>query len=142
MMNIDPENPVVKCCAEGIQREMEGKAGEATQLYLHAWGLKSNDYEACIAAHYLARVQTSPEDILHWNCEALKYAKKVNDESVRMFYPSLYLNIGRAYENMGNNIEAIKNYRSGAAIVNTLPDDRLGNITRDAINRALERVTK
>ena len=141
-MNVDPDNPVVKCCAEGIQLEMEGKIEEATQLYARAWVIKSNDYEACIAAHYLARVQISVEDILHWNCEALKYAKKVNDESVSLFYPSLYLNIGRAYENMGNDAEAIKNYRSGAAIVNALPDDRLGNVTRDAINRGLERLTK
>jgi hypothetical protein len=35
-MEIDPNNPVVRLCAEGIDAQMAGK-GEAARLYQEAW---------------------------------------------------------------------------------------------------------
>jgi hypothetical protein len=140
MMAIDPDNAVVRCCAEGIQLEMEGKIEDASRHYTRAWEIRKNDYEACIAAHYLARVQETTEDILRWNLEALACADKADDENIRSFYPSLYLNVGRAYEHAGNNSEALTYYRLAAGHMDGLPEDGLGNTTRDAINRGLQRV--
>lgn len=80
---------------------MAGKADEAKCLHQEAWEARTDDYEACIVAHYLARVQRTPDEVLNWNRESLRYADAVNDERVAGFYPSLYLNMGKAYEDLG-----------------------------------------
>jgi hypothetical protein len=36
-MEIDPNNSVVRLCAEGIAAEMQGRWDEATRLYREAW---------------------------------------------------------------------------------------------------------
>ncbi len=61
---------------------------------MQAWEAPTDDYEACVAAHYEARHQEGPQDALHWNQEALARAEVVGDDRVRSFYPSLYLNMG------------------------------------------------
>lgn len=139
-MNIDPNNPVVITCAQGIGEEMKGNVSAAAALYARAWEMKENDFEACIVAHYVARVQTTPGDILHWNLEAVKYAELVG-ESVQAFYPSLFLNIGKAYEDLENIHEAEKYYLMAMGKISLLPDDELGRLTRDAIQRELQRTT-
>ena len=55
-MSIDPINPVVLLCAAGMERE--GEPEEARRLFQQAWDARRNDYEAAIAAHYLARNDT------------------------------------------------------------------------------------
>ena len=139
-MSVDPNNEVVKLCAAGIEAEMAGRHEEARLIYGEAWERRSNDYESCIVAHYVARIQTSPQELLHWNKQALTYADKVGDSSVQSFYPSLYLNVAKAYEDMGDRATAQEYYQLGAEKCSMLPDDQLGNMTRDAIRRGLERV--
>lgn len=141
-MNIDSENPVIKLCAEGVAAEMQRDFETAAALYARAWAQHGNAYEACIVAHYVARIQANTEDILHWNLEALRYADIVADDSVLAFYPSLYLNIGRAYEAQGRVAEARQYYEQGMAKAGILPDTALGNITRDALERAIQRTTE
>ncbi len=98
---MDPELSVVRLCAEGMQAEAEGRAEAARELFQQAWDVAADDYEACIAAHYLARHQTSAEETLRWNQECLDRADRVADERVREFYPSLYLNMAHAYRRLG-----------------------------------------
>jgi YD repeat-containing protein len=71
---MDPNNPAVKLCMEGMQAEAEGKNGAALRLFTQAWEASRDDFEACVAAHYLARQQTTPQDVLRWNQEALNGA--------------------------------------------------------------------
>lgn len=111
---MDPDNPVIKLCIAGTQAEFKGNMDEACVLYHQAWEASTDDYEACIAAHYVARCQTSPEEVFRWNQEALERANAVSGDSVRAFYPSLYLNMGRSYELIGDQAEA-KKYFSLAA---------------------------
>lgn len=107
-MSIDPENPVIKLCIAGTQAEFEGKKEAACALYRQAWDEATNDYEACIAAHYVARCQESPEETFRWNREALERANTVEGDRVKEFYPSLYLNMGYSYKQLGNQEEARK----------------------------------
>lgn len=107
-MAIDLDNPVINLCVKGTQAEFKGKKEAACKLYRQAWNAAMNDYEACIAAHYVARCQNSPKEILRWNRVALERADAVHDERVKDFYPSLYLNLGHAYELLGNQDEAKK----------------------------------
>jgi tetratricopeptide (TPR) repeat protein len=141
-METDPNNPVVRLCAEGINSEMAGKADEATRLYQEAWEARTDDYEACIAAHYLARVQRTPNEVLNWNRESLRYADAVNDERVEGFYPSLYLNMGKAYEDLGKREEARKFYGLAEGKAITLPEGKYGDVVRHGVAEGLKRVAE
>ena len=111
---MDINNPVFKLCAEGTRAEFEGRPEDARTLFLQAWEASRDDYEACVAAHHVARYQENPEDTLRWNHEALAGADAVGDERVRDFYPSLYVNLGRSYEVLGNRAEARRYYKLAA----------------------------
>jgi tetratricopeptide (TPR) repeat protein len=79
-------------------------------LYQKAWEIAQNDYEACIAAHYVARYQDSEQQRFYWNKVALDRANAVTDDSVQDFYPSLFLNMGQSYELLGDFDEAQRYY--------------------------------
>lgn len=113
---MDETNPVVQLCIQGARAEFEHRLEDARALYQQAWEAHADDYEACIAAHYVARFQDNPEETLRWNQSALHHAELVNDERVREFFPSLYLCLGRSYEVLGNKIEATKYYQLAAEL--------------------------
>jgi hypothetical protein len=52
--------------------------------------------------------------MLRWNQEALTRAEAANDEHVRAFYPSLYVNLGKAHELLGHREEAERFYQLAA----------------------------
>lgn len=114
MNGMDENNPIVIRCLEGTRAEFEGRKNDACALYQQAWDEAKDDYEACVAAHYMARCQDNPQDELHWNEEALKHAEALKDESVEGFFPSLYLNLGHSHELLGNLEEAQEYYRLAA----------------------------
>ena len=103
-------NPVVRLCIEGTHAEFEHRNEDARALYQKAWELRKDDYDACIAAHYVARFQDSLEETLYWNQVALEHAIVAQDERVAEFYPSLYVNLGNVYEILGYREEAQKFY--------------------------------
>jgi tetratricopeptide (TPR) repeat protein len=113
---MDLNNPVVRLCIEGTQAEFQGQPETARTLYWQAWEAAKDDFEACIAAHYVARFQQDPADLLRWNQEALNRADAIADDRVKEFYPSLYLNMGRSYELLGNLNEAKRYYDLAAGL--------------------------
>jgi tetratricopeptide (TPR) repeat protein len=137
---MDPENHVVKLCYQGMQMEAEYENSEARALFERAWHAAADDYEACIAAHYLARQQETDVEALQWNQESLKRAEAVKDDRVKTFYPSLYLNMGKSLEETGEFAESLKYYKLAAAVLATLPPGHYGDVVRDAVARALERI--
>jgi tetratricopeptide (TPR) repeat protein len=137
---MDPNNPVIKLCAEGMQAELQGRFGDAHDLFMKAWEASTNDFEACVAAHYMARHQESPQETLHWNQEALARAKAVGDERVRSFYPSLYLNLGHSYEVLGDPVEARRYYGLADERSADLEAGPYGDMVKKGIARALDRI--
>jgi hypothetical protein len=113
---MDFDNLVIRLCIAGTRAEFEGRKDDACERYRQAWNAATDDYEACIAAHYLARCQESAEETLRWNQEALERANAVMDDGVKDFYPSLYLNMGRSYETLGNRDEAKRYFDLAAAL--------------------------
>lgn len=113
---MDENNPVVQLCVKGTQAEFQGKPEEAHTLYQKAWEAASNDFEACVAAHYVARFQVDPVEKLRWNQIALEKAEAIKDGSVKSFYPSLYINLGQSYELVGNTTEAKRYYDLAASL--------------------------
>jgi tetratricopeptide (TPR) repeat protein len=111
-----PSNPVVQLCVEITRAEYEGRINVARALADQAWEAAQDDADACMAAHYVARYQESPQEALRWNLEALNRAHTANAERVKDFYPSLYLNLGHSYERMGDPAEAQKYYHLAAQL--------------------------
>ena len=138
---MDPNNPIVRLCAEGMEWEMKGKLDEASKLFMTAWEQSADDFEKCIAAHYVARHQQTASETLRWNQESLDRANAVDDLRVQGFYPSLYLNMGKSHEDLGNREEAKRFYELASARMNHLLADRYGDIVRDGIARGLQRVS-
>jgi len=112
---IDPENPVVKLCIQITQAEFQGRLEDARRLAGLAWNASRDDFEACIAAHYVARFQKSPQEKLRWNLESLRRAEAAG-EQVQDFYPSLYLNLGQSHELLGEQAEARRYYTLAARL--------------------------
>jgi tetratricopeptide (TPR) repeat protein len=137
---MDPENPIIMLCVAGMKAEMEGRKDEARLLFLQAWEQRKDDFEACIAAHYVARHQETAKETLRWNQVSLDRADAVSDERVQGFYPSLYLNMGKAYEDLGNPREAKRYYELAAATMSNVPEGRYGSMVRDGVKRGLQRV--
>ena len=137
---MDPDNPVVKLCAQGMQAEFAGRLGDASALFMQAWEQSQDDYEACIAEHYVARHQPSYEENLRWNQEARARAEAAGDERVRDFYPSLLLNLGHSYEILGDETEAGKYYALAAERVDELPPGPYGDMVRRGIAGGQQRV--
>lgn len=142
MARMDPNNPVVKLCAQGIEAEMKGHRDEARSLFLQAWELRQDDGDACIAAHYVARHQQTPVETLRWNELALTHAMSAPADAVRPFYPSLYLNLGKSYEDLGDSSRARGLYEQGEQCIKDLPDSGYGDIVRQGLHNALQRVRR
>jgi len=103
-MPIDPKNPVVLLCAAGMERD--GEPEEARRLFQQAWDARRNDYDAAIAAHYLARHQPTPHETLRWNSLAVTHAERVADGRTTELFPSLYLNLASSLTALGRLDEA------------------------------------
>ncbi len=140
LMDMDANNPVVRLCAEGMDLERAGRREDAARVFASAWEQSSSALEKCIAAHYVARGQTSPAENLRWNLESLEHADTMLDGQVEGFYPSLYLNIGWAHEDLGNREEARKYYELAETRLESLPEGAYRETVRDGIERGLQRV--
>jgi hypothetical protein len=137
---MDANNPVVKLCVQGMEAEGKGDPSAAAELFHRAWDASTNDFERCIAAHYVARHQPTANQALDWNQTAMDCARRVPDDSVAEFMPSLCLNLGKSLEDLGNTAEATRLYRCAKDTVDRLPAGGYRDIVQDGINRALQRV--
>lgn len=114
---IDPDNPVVRLCSEGIAATTSDRAHV---LYRRAWELATEPFEAAIAAHYLARAASSPEVALAWNETAFERAKLDTTGRVRSILASLHLCLGKSFEDTGNAAEALRHYARGETVLDEL----------------------
>lgn len=109
-MEFNPNNKIIKLCIQGMELEGEGKAEDASRLFLQAWNEATNDFEKFMAAHYVARQQTNISHKLRWLETALQFALRINDDTVKSAFPALYLNIAKCYESLDDPDNAKKNY--------------------------------
>jgi tetratricopeptide (TPR) repeat protein len=136
---MDIDNPVVKLCMEGMEAEAKGRFEAARELFEQAWSICQDDYDACMAAHFLARQQDSPQATFAWNLEALNRADAVGDERVQSFYSSLYLNLGYSYETLGALAEARRYYQMATDRLDDVPDGPYKEMMRNGIARGSKR---
>jgi hypothetical protein len=132
-MTIDPTNPVVALCARGTA--IEGDAAQARALFEQAWSERRNDYDACIAAHFVARHQADAEATLHWNTIAVRHAEAVADDSVVEFMASLYLNLADSCATAGRDAEANAAAAAARAHLAAVPPGGYRDFVEYGINR-------
>jgi tetratricopeptide (TPR) repeat protein len=113
---MDLSRLAIALCIEGTQLEFQGRLEEARQRYAKAWDCATDDYEKCIAAHYVGHLSQPPTDTLFWHKTALAHASKAEAAQVESFMPSLYINLGHAYEQMGEADQAKHFYALAAAL--------------------------
>jgi hypothetical protein len=103
---MDLSRPAIALCAEGTQLEFQKRLDEARQRYAEAWGCATDDYEKCIAAHYVGHLAQTPAEALFWHQTALEHANQTEAALVESFLPSLYVNLGHSYEQTGDQEQA------------------------------------
>ncbi len=109
-MEFNPHNNVVKLCVQGMDMDGKGNPEEASRLFLQAWNEATNDFEKYIATYYVARHQNNVSDKLKWLETSLQFALKINNDAVKGAFPSLYSNIAKCYEDLGDFDNAKKNH--------------------------------
>jgi tetratricopeptide (TPR) repeat protein len=137
-MQFDPDNRVIQLCAEGMNLEVNGKPGDALNMYISAWSMAATDEEKFIAAHYVARQQSSTQDKLDWDKTALTYAFKAI--TYKPHLPSLYLNLAKCYEDLHDYDNALENYKLALSFTSFLSNDGYGSMIKAGINNGLERM--
>lgn len=138
-MQFDPNNKIVQLCTEGMNAAATGQPDTAHHLFRQAWDLADNDFDALTAAHFLARHQTTQEDTLKWNLEALHRAFAIKSEEIKGYYPSLYLNVAKAYEDLNNLPTAVQHYQLAASYSHHLPEGSYSNMIKTGISNGLKR---
>jgi len=123
-----------------MMAEGRGEPEVARGLFAQAWEKAADDFEASIAAHYVARHQDTPEEALAWNLRALGHAQAVDDERVTGFLASLHLNLGRSYEDLDDRGRAAEQYALAEASLAAVPDDGYGAPVRRGVAAARVRV--
>ena len=131
---IDGDGVVARLCAAGMA--VDGDAVAAGALFQQAWDARSDDYDASIAAHFLARHQPSLDDSLRWNRVAAEHAEAVTDERARPLLASLYLNLADSYLALGHAAQAAAAAERGVAALQFLPADGY----RDFVSHGLQRL--
>ncbi len=100
----------IALCVEGTQAECQGRVDDARRLYRRSWDEAVDDYDRTVAAHYIAHLETDPAEQLRWNQVALDHAGSAEETSVAPFIGSLYVNLGRSFEIIGDTTQARHHY--------------------------------
>jgi len=140
-MAFDPHNIVIQLCARGMEKEGMLEQEEAKKIYDEAFQKAQTNFEKFIACHYIARHQQSPEEKLRWDKLALSYAISCFEKSMNENYSSLYLNIAKDFEDLGDDAEALRNYLLADSYTGFLAGDGYGIMIRSGISRGIERVS-
>jgi rifampin ADP-ribosylating transferase len=141
-MQFNPENKVVKLCAEGMAAEGLGREDEAMNLFIRAWDESSTDFEKFTSAHYVARHQKTITEKLIWDETALTHALNINDGSLDSSLPSLLLNIAKCHEDLNNFELARVFYLRAHSYISSLPDDGYGKMIKSGIAAGITRTNQ
>jgi tetratricopeptide (TPR) repeat protein len=135
---MDPTNPVVALCAQGMA--VDGTPTEALRLFEQAWAARRDDFDAAIAAHFMARHQSTAAATLHWNVLAVQHAEAVSDGRCDELLASLYLNLGDAHARLGQRELARAAVQRAAESLDGLPSGGYRDFVAMGIDRLMHRV--
>lgn len=139
-MDRNSPNMVTRLCARGMNEEALGNFDMAFQLYMDAWKIAVSDTDKFTAARSIGRHQDEPHECIYWNEQALQFALRIDEDTVREYLSSLYLAIGKSYETLRNFSKAKRQYQLAASFIPYLPNDQNGKAIRTAVEAALIRM--
>jgi len=122
-MEFNANNRVIQLCMQGMALEDKDEHEAAAAVFFQAWDTAANDFEKFIAAWYVARRQLNVSDKLKWYETALQFALQVDDPAVKSAFTSLYSNMAKCYEELGDLPNAKKNHDLAASFSHT-PSDK------------------
>ena len=122
-MEFAPSNHIIRLCLQGMDLESKDKPEEARLVFMQAWNEAEDDMEKYLAAYYVARQQKNIADKLQWLQIALHHALKINDDSVKGAYASLYRDIAQCYHELNDHDNA-KKYEELANSCMGEPEDK------------------
>ena len=138
---MDARNPIIQLCMQGVEAESAARFTEACTYFEQAWRAATDDVEACIAAHYIARTKTDPYEALWWNQVALARADKHRDEPrVRAFYASLHVSLGMAHEKLGQIGIARLHFERASGSLGDIVDSEHRVLVEYCVARGLKRM--
>lgn len=122
-MEFSPHNPIIQRCLLAISAHSEGRQEEARTLLQKAWQEATDDYEKFIAAHLAGRYGQDPHEQLKWLEKALEAGRKTDSVSVQTALPSLYRDMARCYEALGDKDSARVNEDLAGTLKSRLKDE-------------------
>ena len=137
---IDPSNPVVALCAEGMA--LDGSPADALRCFERAWAARRDDYDAAVAAHYLARHQPTVGDRLHWNTVAAQHAEAVTDGRAHAFFASLYLNLADSQAEAGEAAAARESLERAVMGLSAVPPGGYRQLMMGGVERLRAKLGK
>lgn len=123
-----------------MEAERSGRYDDARALFQQAWERRRNDYEGCIAAHYLARHQPDAASELRWNLAALALAGGASAGDVRGFLASLHLNIAASYAKLGADAQSRAHLTQAEAAFGEIAEGSYKDVVRRGIGNVARRL--
>ncbi|WP_106328249.1 hypothetical protein [Actinoplanes italicus] len=129
------------------QLNVGGDRAGARAILERLWETADDALHRCTIAHYLADLQGSVEDELHWDQLALQAFPDLTDERAReyddtwrarAFLPSLHLNLADVHRRAGNREPARHHLAEARWALGALPADDYGAMIRDAADKVRE----
>ncbi|SOD72895.1 hypothetical protein SAMN05892883_2210 [Jatrophihabitans sp. GAS493] len=144
---VEPDAVMVRV-GEGIGLRQQGERGAAREVFAELWdaigGEDGDAFHRCAIAHSMADVRDDVNDELHWDLLALDAADSLTDGRaaeggvavpVAAFYPSLHLNLGECYRELGDADRARDHLRRGLDSMTALPEGGYSTMIRDGLDR-------
>jgi hypothetical protein len=125
-----------------MEAEQADRPDDARALFDQAWEARRNDYEGCIAAHYLARQQPDDHATFRWNLTALRLAGTAHDDDhdVGGFLSSLHLNLASSYQVLGDRTAALAHLGEAGRRLDAVPDGPYKDMIRTGISNVTDRL--
>ena len=123
---------------EAVELGRTGDAEAARRRMAELWEdaeVQADPLHRCTLAHFAADLQATVVDELAWDLRALEAADEITAERAREhhpdldvagFYPSLHLNLGDAYQRLGDAAGARHHLERARASADRLPDSEQG----------------
>jgi regulator of sirC expression with transglutaminase-like and TPR domain len=136
---------------EAVELGRAGDAEDARRRVAELWEdaeVAADPLHRCTLAHFAADLQATVTDELAWDLRALEAADEITAEPAREhhpdldvagFYPSLHLNLGDAYQRLGDAAGARHHLERARAAVDRLPEDGYGRMIRAGIEALAQR---
>lgn len=118
----DSKNKIIGLCMLGMNMEEQGDSEGAMAILIKALNESTDDFEKFVATYQIAKYEKNIPEKLKWLEKSLQYAIKSEDYGIKSTLPTIYFDIAKCYEELGESEKAKINYEL-SNLYNTEPKD-------------------